>query len=117
MTGPAEPALAAFLADRLNDACRVTLRQTASRDEEEFLGLVAASASLHHPWVSLPAGPREFRAFLSRFDHVTAESLLITPVIPAQPPGLSTSTASSAGASRTVPSAMPPLPLPPAAAT
>jgi [ribosomal protein S5]-alanine N-acetyltransferase len=77
VTGQAEPALAAFLAGRLDDASRVTLRQPASSDEEEFLGLAAASASMSHPWMSLPAGPREFRTYVSRFDHVTAEGLLI----------------------------------------
>ena len=33
-------------------------------------GLVAASAGLHHLWMSLPATPQEFRAYRARFDHV-----------------------------------------------
>jgi len=77
LAGHAQAAVEAFLARRPDDRSRVTLRLLSRADQEEFLGLVAASADLHHPWMSLPATPQEFRAFLTRFDHVTAEGLLV----------------------------------------
>ena len=77
LTRQAQSAVEAFLASRLDDHSRVTLRLLGGADQDEFLGLVAASAGLHHLWMSLPATPQEFRAYRTRFDHVTAESLLI----------------------------------------
>jgi [ribosomal protein S5]-alanine N-acetyltransferase len=77
LTRQAQAALEAFLASRLDDHSRVTLRLLTGADQGEFLGLVAASTGLHHPWMSLPATPREFQAYLARFDHVTAEGLLV----------------------------------------
>jgi len=70
-------ALAAFLAERPEDTRRVTLRFLASRDQDEFVNLVAASRDLHHPWMFLPNNPRDFQIYVARFDHVNAESLLI----------------------------------------
>jgi ribosomal-protein-alanine N-acetyltransferase len=58
-------------------AGRVVLRPPASGDEAEFLGLVEASAGLHHPWISLAATPGGFRAYLERYQQPTEESLLI----------------------------------------
>jgi [ribosomal protein S5]-alanine N-acetyltransferase len=55
----------------------VTLRLVSGADQGEFLDLASASTGLHHPWMSLPATPQEFQAYLSRFDYVTAEGLLI----------------------------------------
>jgi len=77
LAGHAQAAVEAFLAGRPDDRSRVTLRLLSRADQEEFLGLVAASADLHHPWMSLPATPQEFWAYLTRFDHVTAEGLLV----------------------------------------
>lgn len=77
LTRQAQAAVDAFLAGRLDDHSRVTLRLLSGADQDEFLGLVAASTGLHHPWMSLPATAQEFRAYRTRFDHVTAESLLI----------------------------------------
>jgi ribosomal-protein-alanine N-acetyltransferase len=77
LAGHAQAAVEAFLAGRPDDRSRVTLRLLSRADQDEFLGLVAASADLHHPWMSLPATPQEFRAYLTRFDHVTAEGLLV----------------------------------------
>ena len=65
------------MAGRRGDPGRVTLRLLTAADQDEFLGLVAASAGLHHPWMVLAATPQEFRAYLARFDHVTAEGFLI----------------------------------------
>jgi ribosomal-protein-alanine N-acetyltransferase len=56
---------------------RVTLRPAASGDQAEFLDLVRASARLHHPWMSLPATPEDFRAYLRRYEQSGGESLLI----------------------------------------
>jgi [ribosomal protein S5]-alanine N-acetyltransferase len=77
LTRQAQAALEAFLVSRLDDHSRVTLRLLTGADQGEFLGLVAVSTGLHHPWMSLPATPPEFRAYLTRFDHVTAEGLLV----------------------------------------
>ena len=77
LAGHAQAAVEAFLAGRPDDRSRVTLRLLSRADQDEFLGLVAASADLHHPWMSLPATPQEFWAYLTRFDHVTAEGLLV----------------------------------------
>ena len=65
------------MASRPGDPGRVTLRLLMAADQGEFLGLAAASADLHHPWMSLAATPPEFQAYLRRFDHVTAEGLLV----------------------------------------
>jgi [ribosomal protein S5]-alanine N-acetyltransferase len=56
---------------------RVILRPAASGDEAEFLDLVHASARLHHPWMSLPATPEDFRAYIRRYEQRCEESLLI----------------------------------------
>ncbi len=55
----------------------VTLRPLALGDQDEFLALVAVSTRLHHPWMSLPANPSQFRALLARFAESADESLLI----------------------------------------
>jgi ribosomal-protein-alanine N-acetyltransferase len=65
------------MASRPGDPGRVTLRLIAAADQGEFLGLVGASAGLHHPWMALAATPREFQDYLGRFDHITAEGFLI----------------------------------------
>jgi len=65
------------MAGELGGPSRVTLRPVTAADQDEFLALAAASTDLHHPWMSLPATPEEFRAYLRRFDHVTAVGLLI----------------------------------------
>ncbi|WP_433501226.1 GNAT family N-acetyltransferase [Sphaerimonospora sp. CA-214678] len=69
--------LEVFLAGGHAGSSRVTLRPLTRRDQGEFLDLVRASADLHHPWMSLPATPEEFRSYIDRFDHVTGQGLLI----------------------------------------
>ena len=64
-------------ADQPDDGGRVILRPAAGSDEGEFVALTRASASLHHPWVSLPATPEDFRAYLGRYERPGEESLLI----------------------------------------
>jgi [ribosomal protein S5]-alanine N-acetyltransferase len=56
---------------------RVTLRPPTRRDQSEFLDLVAASADLHHPWVSLASTPQEFRAYFARYEESDDEALLV----------------------------------------
>ncbi|MGH3375287.1 MAG: GNAT family N-acetyltransferase [Actinoallomurus sp.] len=56
---------------------RVVLRPPAAADQEEFLALVVASAELHRPWMSLPATPREFQAYLTRYSGPDEESSLV----------------------------------------
>jgi [ribosomal protein S5]-alanine N-acetyltransferase len=61
----------------MEDSRRVTVRPVGSRDQSEFLDLVAASVDLHHPWMSLPATPQQFQAYLMRYQRSGEESLLI----------------------------------------
>jgi ribosomal-protein-alanine N-acetyltransferase len=61
----------------VTDQPRVTLHPLSREDEAEYLSGVAASAALHHPWMSLPASPPEFRAYLARYERSGDESLLI----------------------------------------
>jgi len=56
---------------------RVTLRPLTSSDQSEFLKLVSTSTDLHHPWMSLPATPQQFRTYLARYEQPAEESLLI----------------------------------------
>jgi [ribosomal protein S5]-alanine N-acetyltransferase len=63
--------------DGNEDSQRVTVRPVTSRDQSEFLDLVAASVDLHHPWMSLPATPQQFQAHLARYERSGEASLLI----------------------------------------
>ena len=77
LTRQAQAAVGSFEAAQADGDRRVTLRLVTGADQAEFLELASASAGLHHPWMSLPATPPEFQAYLTRFDHVTAEGFLI----------------------------------------
>jgi [ribosomal protein S5]-alanine N-acetyltransferase len=77
LTRQAQAAIEAFTAGRPGDPGRVTLRLVTGADQDEFLRLAATSAGLHHPWMAPAATPQEFQAYLRRFDHVTAEGLLV----------------------------------------
>jgi len=72
-----EAASDAFGTDRRNGSRRVILRPLSSRDQGEFLDLATTSVDLHRPWMSLPATPLEFQAYLSRYERPTEESQLI----------------------------------------
>jgi [ribosomal protein S5]-alanine N-acetyltransferase len=65
----AEAASEASRADRRDGSRRVTLRPLGCGDQSEFLELAAASIDLHHPWMSLPATPQEFQAYLARYEQ------------------------------------------------
>ncbi|GLZ09597.1 acetyltransferase [Actinomadura sp. NBRC 104412] len=56
---------------------RVTLRPLTADDQDEYISLVRASEDLLRPWVALPDTPRDFRRYLERFDHSTAQALKI----------------------------------------
>ena len=56
-------------ADQPGGSGRVTPRPATSGDEAEFLDLVHASARLHHPWMSLPATPEDFQAYIRRYEQ------------------------------------------------
>ncbi|WP_245647125.1 GNAT family N-acetyltransferase [Microtetraspora niveoalba] len=57
---------------------RVFLRPISGGDQDEFVRLVRASVDLHHPWMSLPATPEEFQAYVRRFDDPeSAQCLLV----------------------------------------
>ncbi|MER6810920.1 GNAT family N-acetyltransferase [Spirillospora sp. NPDC000708] len=66
-----------FQAEQSNSFSRVTLRHLASDDQDEFLGLVNASADLHRPWVSLPSTPEQYQGYLARYAQPDEESVLI----------------------------------------
>lgn len=56
---------------------RVAVRRVTGRDEEAFTAAIRASASLHHPWVSMPATPVAFRNYVARFNGTTDVGLLV----------------------------------------
>ena len=56
---------------------RVSLRRLSAGDQDEFVALARASASLHHPWYSMPTTPEQFQAYLGRFSQPTAEGFLV----------------------------------------
>jgi [ribosomal protein S5]-alanine N-acetyltransferase len=60
-----------------DDSSRVILRPATSGDEDEFIDLVRASASLLGPWMSLPATSAEFQALIRHYQQSAEESLLI----------------------------------------
>ncbi|MFC0551376.1 GNAT family N-acetyltransferase [Planotetraspora thailandica] len=50
----------------------MTLRPFTVHDQDEFIGLVRASAELHYPYMNLPATPEDFQAFMRRYDDPEA---------------------------------------------
>lgn len=45
---------------------RIELRRLTVEDQREFLAGVARSRALHHPWVSPPSTPAQYRAYVER---------------------------------------------------
>jgi [ribosomal protein S5]-alanine N-acetyltransferase len=62
---------------KVGDSARVRVRRVAAADQHEFLRLARASIDLHYPWYTMPTTPREFGAYLTRFDQPTAEGLVV----------------------------------------
>ena len=56
---------------------RVVVRPPEARDQEEFLALVAASVTLHRPWMTPPSTAAAFAAYLRRYAGPDEESLLV----------------------------------------
>jgi len=52
-------------------AAKVTLERPALRHQPEFLRLVRRSRALHRPWVSPPATPAAYRAYLLKLRQPT----------------------------------------------
>jgi ribosomal-protein-alanine N-acetyltransferase len=52
-----------------DSAGRVFLRAPTLDDRKEFLNLVSASRRLHHPWVTPPATPAQFRTYVERMSE------------------------------------------------
>jgi [ribosomal protein S5]-alanine N-acetyltransferase len=61
----------------LRQGPRVALRRITIDDQAEFVGLVDASKSLHHPWIIAPSTADDFAKYVDRFDRVTAEGFVI----------------------------------------
>ena len=55
----------------------VLLRAPTRRDEAEFLDLVRRSRKLHRPWVSPPATPERFRAYVAKCERPDYCGLLV----------------------------------------
>src|SRR5262245_29282762 len=56
---------------------RVYLRAPTARDRDEFVEAARASAKLHRPWLSAPATPEAFDAWLRRSRGERSASLAV----------------------------------------
>jgi ribosomal-protein-alanine N-acetyltransferase len=56
---------------------RVDLRAPRARDEAAFLAAVAASRTLHHPWVAPPSTPDAFAQHLRRYRRANQFGFLV----------------------------------------
>ncbi|WP_242910851.1 GNAT family N-acetyltransferase [Actinomadura terrae] len=61
----------------LRQGRRVALRRITAYDQEEFLGLVESSRTLHRPWITLPGTPDEFDDYIGRFDGLSADGFVV----------------------------------------
>ena len=57
---------------------RINLRPLLQADQAAFLAAVARSRGLHRPWVSAPATPEQFRAYLARMTPPAHHPMLVT---------------------------------------
>jgi ribosomal-protein-alanine N-acetyltransferase len=57
-------------------AARVFLRSPSRADEDEFIGAMRASRSLHRPWLYAPQTPEDFREYLVRALRPSTEFFL-----------------------------------------
>jgi ribosomal-protein-alanine N-acetyltransferase len=55
----------------------VCLREPSAKDEADFLEMVSASGTLHHPWIDPPADAAGFRTFLEREHMPNMASFLV----------------------------------------
>ncbi|MFW6691214.1 GNAT family N-acetyltransferase [Streptomyces sp. MAR4 CNX-425] len=63
--------------DVIAAGARAVIRAPHAADEEEFLARVRDSAALHRPWLTPPATPADFRAYLERIAEPQAEGFLV----------------------------------------
>ncbi|AUH39688.1 GNAT family N-acetyltransferase [Streptomyces sp. CMB-StM0423] len=63
--------------DVIAAGARTAIRTPRAADEEEFLARARASAELHHPWLSPPATPADYRAYLERLTEPQTEGFLV----------------------------------------
>ncbi len=55
----------------------MTIRPPVPADREAFLAAVAASRTLHDPWIHPPTGPADFERYLERYRAPDHESRLV----------------------------------------
>jgi ribosomal-protein-alanine N-acetyltransferase len=56
---------------------RIHLRPPALADQREFLVAVRRSRALHHPWVTVPSTPAQFRAYVERMAQPVNHGFLV----------------------------------------
>jgi ribosomal-protein-alanine N-acetyltransferase len=56
---------------------RVYLRTPTLADQKEFVARVRASRGLHHPWITAPETPAEFRRYLARMAKPENRAFLV----------------------------------------
>ncbi|MGH3151511.1 MAG: GNAT family N-acetyltransferase [Streptosporangiaceae bacterium] len=56
---------------------RVTLREPAEADQDEFVRKAQASAGLHHPWYATATTPEQFRVYLTRLSQPATEGRVV----------------------------------------
>jgi ribosomal-protein-alanine N-acetyltransferase len=63
--------------DDAGGSSRVVLRPVTADDQDEFLTLARASASLHHPWYSMAMTPEQYRSYIARYSQPATEGFLV----------------------------------------
>jgi ribosomal-protein-alanine N-acetyltransferase len=56
---------------------RVVLRAPTLADQKEFLARAQASHGLHHPWVTAPSTPAQFRTYIARMSRPENAGFLV----------------------------------------
>lgn len=55
----------------------IQLKIASLADQKEFLALARTSRALHHPWISAPATPKQFRAYIERMSRPENVAFLV----------------------------------------
>jgi RimJ/RimL family protein N-acetyltransferase len=55
----------------------VWIREPTLEDEANFLAAMLCSQVLHHPWVTAPQTPQEFRSYMQRYQQANQKSFLV----------------------------------------
>lgn len=56
---------------------RIQLRSPVLADQKEFLHLAKGSLALHHPWVSVPSTPAQFRSYIAHMSQPENKAFLV----------------------------------------